>query len=248
MSDNIASVIAKVQKLLSLAGNNTNENECKAARAAADRIISEHRLTMADIEVKGGESEPFVSKRVSQGGRRLGWKETILHALCKTYGGAFFFTSYRTGGCGGRGGGEGGKGVQYYTVVAQESDAAIIEYMLSYLSGEVDRLARWHCGGNGIAASNGFRAGCAAGIASQFADLRAATRVAAEASGQSTALVLLDKRAELAKERMNAEHELKTGAAIGSTSDRNARNLGYSEGRKVQIKNGIGTSSVPKLA
>ena len=57
MSENIASVISRVQKLLALAGNNTSEAECAAARAVADRLIQTHRLSMADIEVKSGETD-----------------------------------------------------------------------------------------------------------------------------------------------------------------------------------------------
>src|SRR5258708_40277487 len=107
-NENIASIIGKVQKLLSLASNNTNENECKTARELADKLIQQYRLSMADIESKGGESESFLSRKVCEGGKRRQWVEVLLHALCQTYGGAFFFTSQRSGGCGGRGGGVGG--------------------------------------------------------------------------------------------------------------------------------------------
>src|SRR5258708_84361 len=234
-NENIASIIGKVQKLLSLASNNTNENECKTARELADKLIQQYRLSMADIESKGGESESFLSRKVCEGGKRRQWVEVLLHALCQTYGGAFFFTSQRSGGCGGRGGGIGGIGKQSYTVIAQESDLSVIEYMLSYLCAEVDRLARWNTGGQGIAASNGFRSGCAAGISSQFSELRASMRVSAEAAGQSTALVLLDNSQELASAHMNAENNLTKGACLTGGTDYDSMRHGYSEGRKVNI-------------
>jgi hypothetical protein len=250
MSDkNVQDIIGKVQRLLALSQGNTNENECKSARAAADRLISEYRLTLADLETKGAPAEPFVRKIVSRGGRRLQWQEQILHSLCAHYGGAFYFMSRREGGCGGRGGGEGAKGVQSYTVLARESDYAIIEYMFSYLVGEVDRLARWHTGGNGIAASNAFRVGCARGIGLQFEDLRAAMRAQAESAGQSTAMVLLSNRATEAKEELDRQVKLTKGATIGgSVRNIDAYLSGLSEGKKVQLKQRLTSGpTAPKL-
>jgi hypothetical protein len=248
MSENIADILQKVRKLLALAEGSTNENECASARAAADRLITSHRLTMADIEAKGGETEAFDSKTINRSGRRLQWQEVILNSLCLTYGGAFFYSSYRVGGCGGRGGGVGSCGKAAYTVVAKPSDIVVIEYFFSYLCAEVDRLARWHTGGQGIAASNGFRSGCSAGIAAQFSDMRAAMRAAAEVS-HSTALVVLDKRSELANAHMNALPGMHKGTGLRGGSDASARALGYAEGKKVSLKKGLeGGTNTPKLA
>jgi hypothetical protein len=240
MSENISNVIAKVQKLLALAGNNTSEHECKVARAVADKLIQEHRLSMADIEAKGGETEPFAHKVIAKGGKRLAWQEVILSELCTHYGGAFHYNSFRVGGCGGRGGGKGGKGHKSYTVFAKQSDLAVIEYMFDYLTTQTDKLARWHTGGQGIAASNGFRMGCAAGIASQFRDMRAAL-VAEQAT--STAMVLLNQRHELSNAHMRSEVKLVKGASIQGGQDRDARNQGYAEGRKVSINQGLGSGT-----
>jgi hypothetical protein len=236
MDETISNVISKVQKLLALAGNNTSENECQTARALADKLIQEHRLSMADLEAKGAETEPFAHKNIAEGGKRLAWQEVILHALCIHYGGAFHFNSYRVGGCGGKGGGKGGKGHKSYTVFARASDLAVIEYMFDYLATQTDKLARWHTGGQGIAASNGFRMGCALGIRSQFQDMANALRVE---QAQSVAIVLLDKRHEQASAKMNAEVSLKKGASIHGGQDNDARNKGYAEGRKVQINQGL---------
>ena len=51
-------IIERVQKLLKLAGNNTNENEALAALEKAQAILAEHNLTMAEIgELPEAESE-----------------------------------------------------------------------------------------------------------------------------------------------------------------------------------------------
>src|SRR5271170_2836952 len=96
---NIQSVIAKVQKLLALTGGSNNENECKAARAAADRLIQEYRLTQAQLESQGSaQTEPFARKKIHEGGRRNAWQEVILAELCAHFGGCWYFTSRREGG------------------------------------------------------------------------------------------------------------------------------------------------------
>lgn len=242
MSENIASIINKVQKLLALAGNNPSEAESAAATAAAERLISTHRLSQADLEVRGEtESESFERSVVYSGGRRLNWQETILGELCQHFGGYWFYETYREGGIYHTKGRKGSKGVLKYTCVAKLSDLEIIKYMFSYLCGEVDRLARWNCGGQGIAVSNGYRCGCASGIASQFRDMRTAERAA---QAQSSAMVLLDSRAAAAKEvAYNLFPNLKKGAAIAGGTDYNARSQGYADGKKVQIRKGVGEGS-----
>lgn len=251
MSDNIAEVISKVRKLVALSEGNTNENEAKAARAAADRLIQEHRISQAVLEAAGSiHCEPFARKVVREGGRRVAWQEVLLHELCTHYGGAFYFESYRVGGEHSAGA-PGSKGVQRYNVLARESDLAVIEYMFTYLSCEVDRRCRWFCGGEGIGKAVAWRLGCAQGIASQFRDMRASLR-ANVASSHSSALVLLDKRAGEAKTELARHVALRPGAAVSGGRDYAARVAGYAEGRKVQIKSGIAATrpyallSVPK--
>lgn len=240
MSEQLDSVIAKVQKLFALAEGNKNEHEVKAALAAADRIMHEWRLTRAEVESRGEVvSEPFVRDIVSQGGRRLAWQEWILMALCTHYGGAFYFSSYRSGGEGGRGGGKGAKGTQSYTVLARKSDFEIIKYMFAYLSGEVDRLGTAACKGQGIKVAAAWRVGCAQGIASQFNDMREAARAQANTAGHSSAMVLLDKRHDEAKVELAQQIKLRQGKAIHGGRDSLARAHGYSEGRKIQIRDGI---------
>jgi hypothetical protein len=250
MANDIQSVIAKVQKLLRLSENNSNENECKAARAAADRLLQEYRLSMADLEAQGEvRAETFARKAVGVGGRRVAWKEIILSELCAHYGGCFYFSSGRSGGYSGIQGRPGSKGTCSYIVVAKESDLAIIEYMFSYLCEEVDRLGRIHCKGAGIKVAVSWRSGCALGIASQFMDMRAAMRASVETEARGCAMVLLDKRAAEAKaELTRVVPDLHTGTAITGGRDYGARSAGYTEGRKVSINQGLPVGvGAPKL-
>jgi hypothetical protein len=174
----------------------------------------------------------------------------ILSELCAHFGGCFYFTSRREGGSYGKGA-PGSKGHSSYTVLARESDVAVIEYMFTYLSGEVDRLGRWHTGGEGVKVAIAWRMGCAMGIASQFRDMRASLRTQAQAEGRSCAMVLLSNREGEAKVELERQvGKLKKGAHISGGTDYNARAKGYTEGRKVSINKGLpqGGGNVPKLS
>src|SRR5437016_11762052 len=91
---NIEAVIAKVQKLLSLGKNNSNEHEAMAALAAADRIMAEYRISAAQVEAQdASKAEPFIRKTIYEGGRRTKWREILIGALVHNYGCAWYLSS-----------------------------------------------------------------------------------------------------------------------------------------------------------
>lgn len=234
------SVISKVKKLLALVENNTNENEIIAARSAADKLIQEYRISQAQLEAsKEIHSEPFVRNEVLKGGRRLAWHETIINALCTHYGGAFYFSSRRIGGEHSAGAPD-SKGACSYTVIARESDFAIIDYMLVYLVKETQNRAKE--AKLGRAEMHAWRIGCANGIANQFARMRAEARVAAIETSTSQAMVILNNRAKESQDEMNKGVKLKTGAAVGNFKNYSAYLNGHKEGGKIEIRNGIGAA------
>lgn len=235
----LSSVIAKIVKLRALAANNTSENEMKAATAAADRMMQEYRITIAEIEAAdAGQAEPFVTLKVSEGGRRTAWRETLLWALTAHYGCCWYFSSYRSRIT--------GKGVQSYTVVGRKSDVEIVQYMFSWLEKEIERLCRWHAGGKGVGYAASWLVGCAQGVNRQLADLREAQR--AEAA-QSSAMVVLDGRCSASKAEMTRLiGKGKPGKSIGGGSRMDARSDGYGVGKQIQIKQGLnGGGTVPAL-
>lgn len=236
MSD-LSAVIAKIVKLRALASNNPSENEVKAATAAADRMMQEYRISQAEIEATDvSKAEPFVTLKVSEGGRRTAWREILLWALTEHYGCCFYFASHRSAYT--------GKGVQSYTVVGRKSDTDIVQYMFSWLEKEIERLCRWHAGGRGVGYATSWLQGCAQGVRAQLADLREAQR--AQAS-QSTAMVLLDGRCEQSRAEMDRVlgPNAKKGSRIGGSSRADARSDGYGVGKKIQIKQGLGEGAKP---
>jgi hypothetical protein len=53
---NLQSVIQKIVKLRALASNNSNEHEVKAAASAADRLMQEYRISLAETTKAKGFS------------------------------------------------------------------------------------------------------------------------------------------------------------------------------------------------
>lgn len=244
-SEKLESVIQKVKLLLNLTKNNNSEEEVKSAAAAADRLMQTYRLTQAQVEAQDvSAAEPMVSKVISSGGRRTKWRETLMFAITAQYGCCWYLYSHRDGG-------KYGKGRSFYTAVGKSGDVDIVEYMFTHLESEVERLCRWNCGGKGVKYAAAWLCGCAEGLARQFHDMAAAARAQATVS-QSTALAILDKRAELSKEHMYAKCGVRKGGAahINGGTDYGAREEGYSVGKQIQIKSGLNASatSTPKLA
>ena len=217
-------IIIRIQKLQALAKNNANLNEMKAATSAAEKLISLHRITQAQLEAEHIlPTESFKTEVVLVQGRRTAWIERLLQHLCTHFGGSFFLHSQRN---------EDNKCVCIYTVVARESDWTIIHYFINYLWYEVDKLAKMNCRGMGIAESNSFRMGCSDGIGSLIADLRAETRKQAV---NSTAMVLLDKRAEEARAHMYSTNSIRNVSSVAGGTKAEARARGYEKGRTVSI-------------
>jgi hypothetical protein len=233
-------IIARIKKLQALAKGNQNENELLAATSAAEKLISLHRITQAQLEAEQViPSEAFKDEDIYCQGRRQQYIESLLRSLCDHFGGSWYLYSRRDAN---------NKGECRYTCVAKVSDWDTIHYFLNYLVAEVDQLAkkagkRNSAGrllqgletgkGDALAFSNAFRSGCADGIGSLFKELREAHKKLVQ---NSTAMVLLDKRAADARAHMYNTHKgMGSAGGVSGGRDQSARAQGYSAGRNVNI-------------
>jgi hypothetical protein len=249
MSEDLSNVIDRVRKLLSLAEGNKNENEVKAATAAADRIMQRFRISVAMLEAAGKvKTEPMIKRNVCEGGRRSAWRETLLWALCNHYGCSWYFFSKRSSATqlnvsGDLQGRKGSKGRTIYTVVGRTSDVEILSYMYSYLQGEVERLSKQNSG-MGIKWALAYMGGVAEGINAQLIAARRTMKAESVAENTCSAMVLLDKRCEEAlavvnKECADEDGKVKVGRACAGAWDYDARRAGMEDGKKLQIKQGL---------
>jgi len=233
MSDIMSKVIARVIHLRKLASGNTNIHEANAAAAAADKLIQEHRLSQAELEASGNAPvDPMSSVKLHEGGRRTAWRETLLWALSGHYGCSWFMNHGRSFASGRE------KRTCDYTIVGRESDVAVVVYMFSWLTEEIERLCRWHSGGKGTGYARAWLDGAAIGVRDTFR-ARAAEMKAKEAT--SSAMVLLDNRSkEAEKYKYATVAGLKKVGHVQGGRDFSAREHGYKVGREIQIKEGIG--------
>ncbi len=226
-SSKLASVIEKIRKLQALAGNNTNENEIKAAAAAAEKLIQEYRISQAQLESTGEfAGEKPVSIHLVVSAKRSAWKETLLHHLINHFGCAYYISSFRVGGIYSQGR-EDSKGTCRYTIFGRKSDIDVVVYFMRWLTREIDSVAKIASKGQGISYSNSWRLGCASGIGVQFRQMKEAAKQAAAAE-QSAAMVLLSSRNEESEKALR-DSGVKLGRSTSLYGGRNAE--GYSAGR-----------------
>lgn len=85
------SIKSKIQKLLNLAGNNSNESEREQAMEMAQKLLAQHNLSIKDVHGLGKpEQDDSLDVRVEK------WVTNILHGVCKLYY-CSLLTSYRRG-------------------------------------------------------------------------------------------------------------------------------------------------------
>lgn len=117
-------LIDKIAKLLALAEKNNNVHEAATAAAMAQRLLTEHRLTMVDVESsqeeKIEERDPLFESKV-----KTTWKGVLVRAVCDANGCVGFWHSCSWG---------------KMRIVGRLSDVQIVRYFYTYLEREIERL------------------------------------------------------------------------------------------------------------
>lgn len=217
MSD-LEKVIAKVARLRALS-TSSNVHEATAAAAAAERLIAEYRLSEADLEIDGEESE-LVEEEVFEYGRNLSsWKCTLIAGLSKHYGCVGLIRSNPKLGK-----------LKRHISFGRKSDIELVKYMFSWLSLEIARLSQGACKGRGKGFSNSFCHGAVCGVL----DAMHRESEAQRSHATSTALAVVDARLGQSQEFMTASRgKIKKGMNIGSARDANAYHAGKRAGARI---------------
>ena len=235
MANNIQFVIEKVRKLLSLAKSD-NPHESAAATNAANRLIDEYRLSMAELEAASPEQAEAIEADPSpllENGRVVVWKMRLAMVLSKHYG-VFLYNDKR-------------KAKNYYQLVGRKSDLEVVRYMFSWLTAEATRQIHARGKGKGHAFSNSYGQGFVAGIAEQLAASR--QTVAAQATS-STALVAINAREQLARDWTMQHNHTRFSSKKSyshSRTDGSAFEAGKQSGRSMHLGSAVGSGSSSRL-
>ena len=122
-------IISKIQKLLNVSKENgASENEAMVAAERAQRLLSEHKLSLKDVEHKE-ETIQFFEEVVPQNHK---WKDAVYHAtaklyFCKTYQSTKFDENY--------------KKVKVIKFAGRESNKIVALEMTKYFIDTCERLA-----------------------------------------------------------------------------------------------------------
>lgn len=174
-------IIEKVKKLLSLHNNNTNLNEASNAYKVAQKLLAEHRLSMADVHNASTEEEikEWRGQPLYQGKRRINWRSKLAIAVCRNNGcDAIFY------------GGE-------IRVVGRKSDFEIVSWLYDSIANQIEAMAKTSCCGMGKGYSNDFKLGAVSRVSERLEDAQAETR---QKYSGTQALVLVNSKDEALKD------------------------------------------------
>jgi hypothetical protein len=235
-------IIAKVRKLLTLAGDRgATEAEAAAAAAAAQRLIERHHLDVAALD-EAAAAEPPPVEPVEQAAldpedrarARVRWRGTLASACAASQGCRVVWWGPRL------------------MVVGVPSRAASVRYLYAYLSRAVEALAEGAAQGRGRAYAHAWRVGCAARLAERVraeadtarTQARAETQATAYARGGEAAIVRVAAaiaRDDDARERTDAymrSMHLRAGRAAAAPRSASGYAAGRAAGDRVRLASG----------
>lgn len=173
-------LLERIRKLRNLARGSANEHEAAAAAGKAEKLIAEHGIAEAMLEVEPeGIAPGAVGDPVDVMGKRFyHWRSYLLSNLCELHGCAHAYTTQT-------------KAVFF----GRPSDVGIVKELFGWLAEEIDALAerqgerpkRW---------LETYRLGCVRGIGDAMLEAQSEARRLAP----STALAMLDERLAAAKD------------------------------------------------
>lgn len=253
MSDTLANVIARINHLRTLAGNNTNENEAAAAAAAAAaaKLIARHQLSEMDLQLKGEKgAEPIeqCSEPLYKTGRAMYWVGFLAMTLCEHYGCTGYWNhvadpeevfaknpdavrdSYKA-----------------FMMVGRKSDMEVVRYMFTWLQPVIVYLMKSNASGRGMKYSQNYASGVVQGIKNQLKLEHKKTQEEAAVNNQSQAMVLLDSRLTLSQEHLKATVKGLHSKRSHLGYDPTARASGIKAGENIRLTKGIAAAPNNKL-
>lgn len=210
-------VINKVKKLLALHNNNSNLNEATNAYKLAQKILSEHRLSIADIESNNTSIKEDISLSscaLYKGKRRITWKVNLASIVA------------RNNGCdvilfGGN-----------IRLVGRDSDFAIVTWLYNSIATQIEYMAKQSCEGMGKGYSNDFKLGAVSRVGERLDEASRETR---DKYSGTQALTLIDQKDADIKKYVKEVLKVTTFHTGSRAKCNKAFNHGLKAGNKVNL-------------
>ena len=252
-------ILNKIQKLLDLSNNNSNENEAATAFGQAQALLSKYRLSMAEVEAasatfSAGEQVIQSAKPLYVGERVVHWKSFLADSIAKFNGCKMFVNfKYMCADCGSAfvknnnnksicskcGVYVGHKKQSRYVVVGRPSDIEIVDYLFHSVVQQIETLcktAMQNGYGVGKTFSNNFKHAATDTVVGR---LRSAHQEVRKEYAGSAAMVLVDKKDAEVQKWMDDNVGKLRPLTIASRTDHSARDLGRQADHKVSLNKGI---------
>jgi len=230
---NIDKIADRVRKLLALAQSD-NEHEAAAAAARASKLIAEHNLSEAQIAADKGEAfQPVTTDYILRSKRLANWKVRLAGGVARACDCRVLIAA--------------GYGIK---IIGTAGDIATARVMIEYLCEAMDRFVKherdnsidyleakvW---GDGNRYVRSFRLGMSERLFARLVeDSRNARKTVEASASTSTALVLRDKRAEVA--RVTAQNSGGGSYSTSGASDRSGFGAGYVAGGQIGLNKQVG--------
>jgi hypothetical protein len=175
-----------------------------------------------------------------ESGRVTAWKRNLAQKLSKHYG-CMLWNEATIG--------SNDRKLSRYRLVGVQSDIEIVRYMFTWLSSEIERLSKIHCTGMGHIYSQSYCEGAVSGISHQLDKMKQEQNIAANQTGQTTALACLDERLSKAEKTLYSLHNNLRSVKTYSHAkhDGAAYNLGVNVGKSIHLGKVMGASSTSKM-
>jgi len=233
MSDNLESVMRRVQKLLAIAQDDrANPNEAAAAAGMAERIMRKYQLEESDIiirDIKAGtdlETADCITSAKTNGTKVetvplwASWIATLVSAFNDC--GARIVRNDNS--------------EEVVRFFGYKGDVQLAKYMLDYLVSTTLRLCNEFKTTDlykvqGRKAVNSYRQGVSSGICASLLTLINEKQAQQQTQSTSTALVVVKQDAIVAK----YGEVFSTRKSKSKVSDGAARHMGYQDGKRVDV-------------
>ena len=232
---NRESIIEKIRKLRSLAGNNSSLEEATTATRLAEELLQKNQIAEAELEITMGSQEQVLEDQEALTDWKIKqtvWQNILLTHLCSAYN-CEGIIKHKNGCLG-------------YFAIGRPSDLLVLKYQYAYMVLELTRLAsllapKTLARGSGKTWHKSFYLGAVRAIGDSLVKVKQEIK----STANSSALAVIDQHAQEALNLKNQLYPKSKTVMMKSHYDREAWELGNRAGRNLETKTGLG-SGVPR--